>query len=60
LIQIVADPAALSGQIESYDCAENKIFPSGAMVSVNSPYSNCLCSVPVESMTWGGVKALYR
>jgi hypothetical protein len=61
-IWIVADPSSLSGQIEGVDCATpaNKTFPGAGYIVVN-PDATCGCpGSPVESATWGSVKALYR
>lgn len=61
-LAIVPDPASLSGQIEGVDCATpaNKTFPGGGYATVN-PDATCSCpGSPVESSTWGSVKALYR
>jgi hypothetical protein len=60
-ISVAADPMALSGKIEGVDCStpELKTFPTGGQVVVNAT-PECLCNVPVQEMTWGGVKALYR
>jgi hypothetical protein len=60
-ISVEADPMALSGQIEAIDCSDPpvKFFPTGGHAIVNQT-PECMCSVPVESTTWGGVKALYR
>jgi hypothetical protein len=49
---------ALSGQIETVDCVGNLYFVTGGQGIVNSN-GTCLCNVPVEDTTWGGVKALY-
>lgn len=59
MINIVADPGALSGQIEAVDCASFKVFPTGGAGIVN-PDGTCDCSTPVQETTWGGVKALYN
>jgi hypothetical protein len=50
---------APSGQIETVDCADNLHFVTGGQGIVNSN-GTCLCNVPVEDTTWGGVKALYE
>jgi hypothetical protein len=62
-IQIVADPASLSGLIEGVDCGSpaNKTYPTGDLEMVNADLGcSCPGSSPVESTTWGSVKALYR
>jgi hypothetical protein len=62
-IRIVADPASLSGEIEGVDCATpaNKTYPTGMLQMVNAdPGCSCPGWSPVESSTWGSVKALYR
>jgi hypothetical protein len=61
-IWIVADPASLSGAIEGVDCAvpAGKTFPGAGAIVVN-PDATCGCpGSPVESTTWGSVKALYQ
>ena len=63
-IQIVADPLAPTGGIEGVDCllppdGPNKNIPTGGTAIVNSN-GECLCNVPVEESTWGGIKALYQ
>jgi hypothetical protein len=59
-IEIIADPVSLSGQNEGVDCAipAGKNFPMGWSAFVNADVT-CQFS-PVESTTWGCVKALYR
>lgn len=59
LFGIVADPSALSGEIEAVDCASFKVFPTGGSGIVN-PDVDCNCTTPVQETTWGGVKALYN
>ncbi len=59
MINIVADPGALSGEIEAVDCESFKVFPTGGAGIVN-PDGTCDCSTPVQETTWGGVKALYN
>jgi len=59
MINVVADPASLSGSIEAVDCEEFKVFPTGGAGIVN-PDGTCDCSTPVQETTWGGVKALYN
>jgi hypothetical protein len=58
-ISIVPDPSAPTGKIEAIDCSETKVFPTGGQAVVNAT-PDCLCNVPVQETTWGGVKALYR
>ena len=53
-----ANPSAPSGMVEARDCDGNAIYPTGQYGIVNAG-PTCNCSVPVESRTWGGVKALY-
>jgi hypothetical protein len=56
----VADPGALSGQIEGVDCALNKTYPSGGSGRVN-PDPTCWCGlIPVQHTTWGAIKAMYE
>jgi hypothetical protein len=68
-IHIVADPGALSGQIEGVDCDENLFYPTGGAGVVNGGtecYCGCppsLCPppvVPVKESTWGAIKSMYR
>ena len=59
LFGIVADPTALSGEIEAVDCDTFKVFPTGGSGIVN-PDVDCNCTTPVQETTWGGVKALYN
>ena len=59
-IRIVASPDAVSGKIESVDCVGNLIHPSGGDGLVN-PDGSCISwCTPIESRTWGQIKALYR
>jgi len=59
-IEVVPDPAALTGQIEGVDCAQNSTFPNGSIMTFNSD-GTCACGivVPVEETNWGRVKSLY-
>jgi len=60
LIGIVAAPAKYG--VRSKDCAENVHYIPGGEARVN-PVPGCWCGTPpspVESTTWGKVKALYR
>ncbi len=68
-IQVVPDPGSLTGEIEAVDCtlpSPIKYFPEGGVSLVNTD-ENCGCywywppwPTPVETTTWGQVKALYR
>jgi hypothetical protein len=58
-IRIVADPLALSGEIEGVDCVANKMFPTGGSGIVN-PDPSCWCTIPVQHTTWGAIKAMYQ
>ena len=60
LMSVVADPGALSGQIEAVDCQQFKVFPTGGQAIINGQISECWCSVPVQETTWGRVKSMYR
>ncbi len=59
-LEVVPDPAALTGQIEGVDCNQTKTFPNGSVLSFNGDAS-CPCGiiVPVEETNWGRVKSLY-
>ncbi len=57
LIQIVPDPTAPSGQIESVDCSlpsPIKYFPTGGSGYVNSD-GTCDCNIPVEETIVTGI-----
>ena len=60
-VDIVGDPNSPTGNIEGVDCTfNNKTFPSGSTMTVNSDGS-CQCGAnPVESTNWGRIKALYN
>ena len=61
-IQIVPDPLAPTGTIESVDCTlpqPIKYVATGGTGILNSD-GTCNCNIPVEETTWGGVKALYQ
>jgi hypothetical protein len=60
-IEVVPDPSAPSGQIESVDCSAVKAFPSGERLTINGD-GNCPCGhdPAAETSTWGRVKSLYR
>jgi hypothetical protein len=65
-LSVVPHPEALTGKIEGVDCAQTKTFPTGGQAIVN-PTVDCDCGGcpppppnPVESTTWGAIKAMYR
>ena len=51
-LEVVPNPASLTGTIEGVNCDDIKLVADGSRVFVN-------CTVPVEETTWGAVKALY-
>jgi len=59
---VTCDPlglnACFNNAIDTVDCAfqPDVAMPGLGMINANQ---SCICSVPVESTTWGGVKALY-
>jgi len=69
-VRIVPDPAVASGQIEVVDCDAYVQWAWGYTMTFPGSWSECpVCagpcewcggSVPVESSTWGRVKALYQ
>jgi len=57
-MSVVADPS--DPGVQYIDCSDNTIFvPSAGQARVN-PDVTCMCSVPVNETTWGGIKALYQ
>jgi hypothetical protein len=59
LYPVLPHPLSASGKIEVVDCAENLVFATGTISTVNAN-PGCACgSVRVEHTTWGRVKALY-
>lgn len=60
-LEVVPDPAALSGYIEVIDCNSNRLIGNGSTLFVN-PNWTCDCGeiVPAEETNWGQIKALYR
>jgi len=58
-VLIVADPQAVSGQIEAASCMETRMFPAGGRALVNADHT-CQCTVPVATATWSAIKSLYR
>jgi len=59
-LSIVADPLAISGKIEVYDCAFNMHVANGETSYLNGDGScPCLIPLPTEETSWGRVKALY-
>jgi hypothetical protein len=60
-LEVVPDPAAMSGYIEVVDCNSNRLIGNGSTLYVN-PNFTCDCGeiVPAEDTNWGQIKALYR
>lgn len=63
-LRIIESPSAASGWIEGTDCSGNAVRLHTYLAVVNSDGS-CFCGweriwAPVESSTWGQIKALYR
>ena len=62
MVEVVPDPAAASGQVESVDCSATTRFTGGWFATFNGDGS-CPCGMiccPTETGTWGRVKGLYR
>jgi hypothetical protein len=61
LMTIVGDPNQTTGGVEFSDCEpfpNRTSWEQAGQARVN-PDLTCMCSVPVEETTWGGIKALY-
>ena len=62
-LEVVPNPAALSGTIEATDCTDPAPLTStadGSDLTVNcSDPDRCGRIVPVENTSWGRIKALY-
>ena len=61
-VEVVPDPSAPSGQVESVDCSAATRFTGGWYATFNGGGS-CPCGMiccPVETGSWGRVKGLYR
>ena len=57
---VVADPAASSGQIEVVDCGGSLVLANGGFGIINAG-PQCECLTPAtEASTWGKVKETYR
>jgi hypothetical protein len=59
LLEVVADPGEVSGQIIALDCNGQERWATGGRFSFYEPCDHCPHN-PVEPGTWGKVKALYR
>jgi hypothetical protein len=65
-VTLAPDPAAVSGQIEVYDCGAELLGPpvvgelcvNGVLVP-DDFIGYCDCPLPVENVTWGKIKAIY-
>jgi hypothetical protein len=57
-VQIVPSPNASTGGLQGIDCTD-KIVPLGTYSPVVNNDGTCPL-VPVETTTWGGIKALYE
>ena len=55
---IQPDPAAATGNIEVADCVFDLYFAAGGTGIINYGPS-CNCNTPIETSTWGGMKAIY-
>jgi hypothetical protein len=51
-------PHPVNGGPNVVDCAEHLLIATAGTAIINSQ-PTCLCDVPVQDTTWGGVKALY-
>lgn len=60
-LEVVPDPAAMTGYIEVLDCYSNRLIGNGSTLYVN-PNWTCDCGeiVPSADTNWGQIKALYR
>ena len=58
-IQVVADPSALTGSIQSVDCFQNELEISGSRLVVN-PDGSCACGPTTEMTNWGRIKDRFR
>jgi hypothetical protein len=60
-LDVVPDPAVLTGTIEVFDCNHFKLVGGGGVMYVN-PDGSCDCGeiVPVEETSWGQIKSLYH
>jgi hypothetical protein len=58
-LEVVADPAVASEQIEVVDCEDTTMFASGGVMRINAN-ANCICYIGTEESSWTRLKALYR
>ena len=64
-LEVVPDPAAISGQIDVTDCsAGTPLYPGGGTGSklyFNPPVEGCgTCGLPTKDTNWGKIKAMYN
>lgn len=60
LFSIVASPDSQFDQVEVADCDfQRLLIPRGGQARLN-PDATCMCQVPVQETSWGGIKALYN
>jgi hypothetical protein len=61
ILEVVPDPAAVSGTIEIFDCSHFKLVGGGGIMYVN-PDGSCDCGevVPEKDTSWGQIKSLYQ
>jgi hypothetical protein len=61
-LEIVPNPASLSGTIEGVNCDNLKFTADGSIFTVNGDPEICPCGriIPVEETNWGQIKALYE
>jgi len=52
-------PHPINGGPNVVDCADNLLIATGGQGIINAVPGQCMCNVPVESTTWGQMKALY-
>jgi hypothetical protein len=60
-IQVMPDPSATPPGIYVTDCSSPPLLlnATGGDVVIN-PDATCMCNIPVEETTWGGIKNLYK
>ena len=57
---IVPDPNSSTGLVQFIGCDDERVTMDQAGEARLNPDGTCMCSVPVEETTWGGIKALYQ
>ena len=60
LMTVVPDPNSSTGLVQFIGCSDERVTMDTAGQARLNPDGSCLCSVPVEDTTWGGIKALYQ